>query len=36
VRRLAAGHAFALTQHDRYPDGESVFNALWVEHEARS
>jgi type VI secretion system secreted protein VgrG len=36
VRRLAAGHAFQLTQHERYPDGENGFTALWVRHEARN
>jgi type VI secretion system secreted protein VgrG len=36
VRRLAAGHAFQLTQHDRYPDGENGFTVLWVRHEARN
>ncbi|WP_426101664.1 type VI secretion system Vgr family protein [Massilia sp. TSP1-1-2] len=34
VRRLAAGHTFALTQHERYPDG--AFTVLSVEHEARN
>lgn len=36
ARRLAAGHAFQLTQHDRYPDGDNAFKVLWVEHEARN
>lgn len=36
ARRLAAGHGFVLTQHDRYPDGENAFKVLWVEHEARN
>jgi type VI secretion system secreted protein VgrG len=36
VRRLAAGHAFQLTQHERYPDGENAFTVLWVRHEARN
>lgn len=36
VRRLAAGHAFQLTQHDRYPEGENSFKVLWVRHEARN
>jgi len=36
VRRLAAGHKFTLTQHDRYPDGDNGFTVLWVEHEARN
>jgi type VI secretion system secreted protein VgrG len=36
VRQLAAGHAFQLTQHQRYPDGEDRFTVLWVSHEARN
>lgn len=36
VRRLAAGHAFQLTQHDRYPEGANAFKLLWVGHEARN
>ncbi len=36
VRRLAAGHTFRLTQHDRYPDGDNAFTVLWVRHEARN
>jgi type VI secretion system secreted protein VgrG len=36
VRRLAAGHAFHLTQHERYPEGENGFTVLWVRHEARN
>jgi type VI secretion system secreted protein VgrG len=36
VRRLAAGHTFSLTQHDRYPDGENAFTVLWVQHDARN
>jgi type VI secretion system secreted protein VgrG len=36
ARRLAPGHAFTLTQHDRYPDGDNAFKVLWVEHEARN
>lgn len=36
VRRLAAGHAFRLTQHERYPDGENAFTLLSVWHEARN
>jgi type VI secretion system secreted protein VgrG len=36
VRRLAAGHTFQLTQHDRYPEGENAFTVLWVSHDARS
>jgi type VI secretion system secreted protein VgrG len=36
ARRLAAGHRFRLTQHDRYPNGDNAFTALWVRHEARN
>jgi type VI secretion system secreted protein VgrG len=36
VRRLAAGHAFTLTQHDRYPDGDNAFKLLSVWHEGRN
>jgi type VI secretion system secreted protein VgrG len=36
VRRLAAGHAIRLTQHERYPGGENAFVMLWVCHEARN
>jgi type VI secretion system secreted protein VgrG len=36
VRRLAAGSAFRLTQHARYPAGEDAFVVLWVEHEGRN
>ena len=36
VRRLAAGHTFQLTQHERYPDGDDTFTVLSVEHEARN
>lgn len=36
VRRLAAGHAFHLTQHDRYPRGDNAFKVLWVHHVARN
>lgn len=36
VRRLAAGHGFTLTQHDRYPAGADAFTVLWVEHQARN
>lgn len=36
VRRLAAGHSFHLTQHDRYPEGANAFAVLWVRHEARN
>ncbi len=34
VRRLAAGHGFTLTQHERYPDG--TFTVLSVDHEAHN
>ncbi|KQQ44384.1 hypothetical protein ASF61_21850 [Duganella sp. Leaf126] len=36
VRRLAAGHRFHLTQHERYANGDNGFTTLWVEHEARN
>ena len=36
VRRLAAGHTFHLTQHERYPEGENAFTVLWVRHDARN
>ncbi|RSZ59624.1 type VI secretion system tip protein VgrG [Massilia atriviolacea] len=36
VRRLAAGHAFDLTQHERYSNGANAFTVLWVEHKARN
>lgn len=36
VRRLAAGHAFTLTQHERYPEGDNAFTVLWVRHQARN
>ena len=36
ARRLAAGHGFQLTRHDRYPEGENAFTVLWVRHEARN
>ncbi|MEW6369349.1 MAG: type VI secretion system Vgr family protein [Pseudomonadota bacterium] len=36
VRRLCPGHAFELTQHDRYPEGRNSFQVLWVRHEARN
>lgn len=36
VRRLAAGHAFHLTQHERYGAGADAFTVLWVTHEARN
>lgn len=34
VRALAPGHAFALTQHDRF--GAERYTVLWVAHEARN
>ena len=34
VRRLAAGHAFQLTQHERYANGDDSFTVLSVDHEA--
>ena len=36
VRRLAAGHGFELTQHERYQEGAGKFTVLSVEHEARN
>lgn len=36
VRRMAPGHRFELARHERYPEGENAFKALWVEHEARN
>jgi type VI secretion system secreted protein VgrG len=36
VRRLAAGRAIRLTQHERYPEGENAFVVLSVCHEARN
>ena len=36
VRGMAAGHAFRLTQHERYGDGDDRFTVLWVSHEARN
>ena len=36
ARRLAAGFAFQLTQHERYPERENAFTVLWVQHEARN
>jgi type VI secretion system secreted protein VgrG len=33
IRRLAAGHAFILSGHGHYGDGDNAFTALWVEHE---
>ena len=34
IRQLAAGHAFSLTQHEHYPDGENTFTVLSVTHQA--
>lgn len=43
ARQMMPGHVFALTQHDRYPQGEGApgdelggnhYTLLWVEHEA--
>ncbi|NVM80207.1 hypothetical protein FHW83_006052, partial [Duganella sp. SG902] len=31
MRQLAAGHVFALTQHERYAD-DNRFTVLWVRH----
>lgn len=36
VRRLAAGHSFTLTQHERYGDGDNGFTVLSVDHAARN
>ncbi|MES3023905.1 MAG: type VI secretion system Vgr family protein [Pseudomonadota bacterium] len=36
VRRLAAGHAFELTRHERYGEGDRAFTVQWVCHEARN
>ena len=36
ARRLTAGFAFQLTQHERYPERENAFTVLWVQHEARN
>lgn len=36
VRRLAAGRAFQLTQHERYRSAQDRFTVLWVAHEARN
>ncbi|NYE59773.1 type VI secretion system secreted protein VgrG [Duganella sp. 1224] len=35
ARQLAPGHAFALTQHERYA-ADNRFTVLWVRHEARN
>ncbi|MET0856081.1 MAG: type VI secretion system Vgr family protein [Telluria sp.] len=34
VRQMAAGHAFQLTQHERY--GHERYTVMWVVHEARN
>ncbi len=34
VRQLAAGYAFTLTQHERYPDGSNDFKIMSVNHHA--
>jgi type VI secretion system secreted protein VgrG len=34
VRQMAPGHAFELTQHERY--GDERYTVLWVNHEARN
>ena len=36
VRRMAAGHAFRLLQHQHYAPGANQFTLLWVEHRARN
>lgn len=36
VRRMAAGHAFELLQHEHYAGGANQFTVLWVEHHARN
>ena len=36
VRRLAAGHAFSLSQHQNYGDGMNRFTVLWVNHTGRN
>lgn len=36
VRELAAGHAFQLTQRERYGNGDDRFTVLWVSHHARN
>lgn len=36
VRRMAAGHVFELTQHERYGYGQSSFKILSVDHHARN
>lgn len=36
VRRMAAGHAFNLLQHEHYAAGANHFTTLWVEHRARN
>ncbi|PWF40980.1 type VI secretion system Vgr family protein [Massilia glaciei] len=36
LRRMAAGNAFELTQHERYSAGDRAFTVLWMRHEARN
>jgi type VI secretion system secreted protein VgrG len=36
VRQLAAGHAFQLTQHGNFADGENRFTVLAVDHAGRN
>ena len=36
VRRMAAGHAFDLLQHEHYAGDAGQFTVLWVEHQARN
>ena len=36
VRQLSAGSQFALTQHERYAEGNNTFKVLRVTHEARN
>ena len=36
VRRLAAGHAMRLLQHEQHADGANAFTVLWAEHQARN
>ncbi|BEV15428.1 type VI secretion system tip protein VgrG [Herbaspirillum sp. DW155] len=36
VRQFSAGAQFALTQHERYPEGENRFKLLSVSHSARN
>jgi type VI secretion system secreted protein VgrG len=34
VRQMAAGHNFALSQHEHYPEGSNAFKVLSVQHAA--